>query len=188
MEKPSLPEGYSMRLARLDEAATLNQLIARSAREVGKRDYSDESIESALTGAFGVDTQLLQDQTYFVIESGSDVVAAGGWSRRKTLFGSDARAGREPDLLNPSHDNARIRAFFVAPEHLRRGLGTALLMAGEIAARAEGFSSFELMATRTGRPLYQRNGYVGEQAIQHPVGNGSTIEFFPMIKRDPPEP
>jgi putative acetyltransferase len=184
MEKPSLPPGYTLRLARLDEASEISTLIGRSAREVGSQDYSSAVIEGALTGAFGVDTQLLRDQTYFVIEYSSILVAVGGWSRRRTLFGSDSRSGREPELLDATTDGARIRAFFVHPEHTRLGLGTAILCASESAARAEGFSAFEMMATRTGRHMYQRHGYTGDTSIQHPVGDGVAIEFFPMSKRD----
>lgn len=185
MAKPALPAGYRLRLARLEETDALDRLIARSAREVARGDYADAAIEGALQGAFGVDTQLLRDGTYFVVEHREQPVAVGGWSRRRTLFGSDARADRDPALLDPATDGARIRAFFVHPDHLRRGLGTALLTAGEIAARAEGFRSFELMATRTGRPLYLRHGYRGDVGVQHPLDNGVSIEFFPMSKADP---
>jgi putative acetyltransferase len=185
MEKPGLQNGYRLRLAQLADAEEIGSLIARSAREVGSQDYSSASIEGALTGAFGVDTQLLRDQTYFVIEHQGALVAAGGWSRRRTLFGSDARSGREPDLLDPAIDSARIRAFFVHPAHVRLGLGSALLCASEVAARAEGFRSFQMMATRTGRPLYQRFGYSGDEPINHPVGDHTTIEFYPMSKQDP---
>jgi GNAT superfamily N-acetyltransferase len=172
-------------LAQLSDAGEIGFLIGRSAREVGRQDYTAASIEGALTGAFGVDTQLLRDQTYFVIEFQDALVAAGGWSRRRTLFGSDARSDREPALLDAAVDSARIRAFFVHPEHVRLGLGSALLCASEAAARAEGFSSFQMMATRTGRPLYQRFGYSSDEPINHPVGEHATIEFFPMSKQDP---
>jgi len=185
MEKPGLPSGYQLRTAELADADAISTLIQRSARDVGGQDYETSVIEGALTGAFGVDTQLLKDRTYFVIEHAGVLVASGGWSRRRTLFGSDTRREREPELIDPVTENARIRAFFVHPEHLRRGLGTALLMASEAAARCEGFASFELMGTRTGRPLYRRHGYKDAHPVHYPVGDGLTIEFFPMSKRDP---
>ncbi len=185
MEKPGLPVGYQLRLAAQHDAVQIGDLITLSARAVGGQDYAAAEIEGALTGAFGVDTQLLRDQTYFVVEYGDLLVAAGGWSRRRTLFGSDSRSEREPALLDPATDGARIRAFFVHPDHLRLGLGTAILSASEAAARAEGFSAFELMATRTGRPMYVRYGYAGDLPLLHPVGADLTIEFYPMSKRDP---
>jgi putative acetyltransferase len=184
MEKPGLPHGYQLRLAQMTDADRIGELIRCSARGVGTQDYRTEEIEGALLGAFGVDTQLLRDHTYFVIEHEGDLVAAGGWGRRRTLFGSDARVGREPELLDPKTDAARIRAFFVHPAHVRCGLGTALLNASEAAARAEGFMAFEMMATRTGRTMYQRFGYVGDTPLHHPVGNNLTIEFYPMSRVD----
>jgi len=185
MEKPGLPPGYRLRTAELADVDAISALIQRSARDVGGQDYEAAVIEGALTGAFGVDTQLLRDRTYFVIEHGGALVAAGGWSRRRTLFGSDSRHDREPELIDPTKEKARIRAFFVDPGHLRRGLGTALLMASEAAARTEGFVGFELMGTRTGRPLYRRHGYAEDPSLHYPVGNGLSIEFFPMSKHDP---
>jgi GNAT superfamily N-acetyltransferase len=184
MEKAELPHGYFLRLAQVADADRIGELIQCSARCVGAFDYSSEEIEGALLGAFGVDTQLLRDQTYFVIETNGDLVAAGGWSRRRTLFGSDARTGREPELLSPTTDSARIRAFFVHPRHIRCGLGTALLRASETAAKTEGFVAFEMMATRTGRKMYQRFGYEGDTPVHHPVGNGVSIEFYPMSRVD----
>jgi putative acetyltransferase len=184
MEKPGLPAGYTLRIAGLTDTEELDRLIAASARGVGAQHYAEAVIEGALQGSFGVDTQLLRDGTYFAVEHAGHIVAAGGWSRRRTLFGSDARSNREPDLLDPAIDRARIRAFFVHPDHVRRGLGTALLSASEAAAREEGFLGFEMMATLTGRPLYQRFGYVGDTAIHHPVGENLTIEFYPMARSD----
>jgi putative acetyltransferase len=185
MQKPGVPAAYTLRHASLVDAAEIGRLIETSAREVGGKDYDAAVIEGALTGAFGVDTQLLRDQTYFVVEHDGLIVAAGGWSRRRTLFGGDTRRDREPELIDPKTDSARIRAFFVHPAHVRQGLGTAILMASEAAARTEGFTSFELMGTRTGRPLYLRYGYVGAEPIQYAVGADVAIEFFPMSKRDP---
>ncbi len=184
MEKPGLPAGYTLRVAGLADVGELDLLIGASARGVGAQHYAEAVIEGALQGAFGVDTQLLRDGTYFAVEHHGRIVAAGGWGRRRTLFGSDARSGREPELLDPNIDRARIRAFFVHPDHVRRGLGTALLCASEAAARKEGFLGFEMMATLTGRPLYQRFGYVGDTAIHHPVGENLTIEFYPMARSD----
>ena len=108
MESPG--GGYHLRLGQVGDADRIGELIRCSARAVGVQDYTTEEIEGALLGAFGVDTQLLRDQTYFVIENEDlDLVACGGWSRRRTLFGSDARTGREPELLDPRTDPAKIR-------------------------------------------------------------------------------
>src|SRR5688500_8082696 len=115
------------RNATIEDVGALGELIGASARELGKRDYTLQQIEAALKGAWGVDRQLIVDKTYFVVEAEKKLVGCGGWSRRKTLFGSDAHAGREPELLDPRKDAARIRAFFVHPDFARRGIGRKLL-------------------------------------------------------------
>jgi GNAT superfamily N-acetyltransferase len=160
----------------------IEALIARSARGLSADDYRPSQVESALRGAFGVDTQLLSDQTYFVVEEDGRLVGCGGWSYRSTLFGSDARAGRDSSALDPRTQAAKIRAFFVDPASARRGIGSMLLEHCENEARAHGFSAVELMATLPGVKLYAARGYAGSPMVHFDVGNGETIEFIPMRK------
>jgi GNAT superfamily N-acetyltransferase len=173
---------YRIRPARLGEIPTLEALIARSIRTLGANDYTPAQIEGALRGAFGVDTQLIRDQTYFVIEL-DEIVGCGGWSYRQTLFGGDARTERDPAVLDPTKDAAKIRAFFIDPDHSRKGFGAALLDHCEAAARAQGFAHCELMGTLPGVRLYAARGYVALPSIRYPVGPDITIEFVPMRKR-----
>ena len=163
----------------------IEALIAASAHGLGVGDYTQAQIEGALRGAFGVDTQLLKDGSYFVAEAGTTLVGCGGWSFRRALFGSDARADRDPQPLDPRTDAAKIRAFFVHPEWARRGIGAALLERCEEAARAAGFTRFELMATLPGVRLYGARGYQAGDLIRWPLPNGLAIEFVPMSKRAP---
>ena len=130
-------------------------------RELQRQDYTELQIEGALETIFGVDTTLIDDGTYLVVESDSEIVACGGWSKRRTLFGGDRWTRREDDLLDPAVDAAKIRAFFVHPAWARRGVGTLLLESCENAARAAGFRRFEMGATLTGVHLYQRRGDLG---------------------------
>jgi GNAT superfamily N-acetyltransferase len=173
---------YYLRPATRADQGALQQLIARSARELGAQDYKPEQIEGALRGAFGVDTQLIDDGTYFVAELNGQLVGCGGWSRRRTLFGGDARAERDAGELDPSVDAAKIRAFFVDPDHARRGIGRALLQRCESEARARGFTRFELMGTLPGVRLYQAFGYQPGEMVRYPVSDGVSIEFVPMRK------
>ena len=133
----------------------LSRLIGIATRELGRGDYSEEQIEAALGTALGVDSQLVRDGTYFVAEAGGSLVACGGWSSRKTLFGSDGNGDRQPESLDPARDGARIRAFFVHPDWARQGLGRRMLELCEAEARANGFRSAELMATSAGRAPLQ---------------------------------
>ena len=182
IEKPIARMAFGIRIATMEDIPAISSLIKLSARQLGKPDYSDAQIEGALLSAWGVDSQLVQDGTYFVMEAGESLAACGGWSRRKTLFGSDAIAAREPALLDPVTDSARIRAFFVHPNFARRGLGTQLLKHCEEAARREGFRTAELVATLPGEKLYSRYGYRSVETIEHRLGHNLSIRFVRMVK------
>lgn len=171
-----------LRNATAADIPALNALIARSARGLSRQDYRPEQIEGALQGAFGVDTQLLADETYFVVEEQGRIVACGGWSFRSTLFGGDARAGRDSSILDPKTQAAKIRAFFVDPDHARRGIGSLLLEHCERQARAHGYARVELMATLPGVRLYAARGYVGAAMVRFELGSAEFIEFIPMQK------
>ena len=178
-----LPPGYLLRLATADDRAALETLIALSARTLGAADYSAAETEGALRGAFGVDTQLIRDGTYFVVEQAGQLVGCGGWSRRRTLFGGDARPDRDAAELDPRRDAAKIRAFFVHPGFVRRGIGAAILDRCERDAMAHGFTRFELMGTLPGVRLYAARGYVAGDPIDWPLGDGLAIKFVPMTKQ-----
>jgi GNAT superfamily N-acetyltransferase len=173
----------TIRPARLGERAALQELIAESARGLSRADYSDAQIEGAIAEIFGVDTDLIHDGTYMAAEQAGQVVGCGGWSRRKTLFGGDQYAAREPQFLTPGQDAAKIRAFFVRPAWARQGIGRAILQRCEDEARAAGFSSFELMATRPGQRLYAAMGYQAGPPVEYPLrAAGISITFVPMTK------
>ncbi len=175
---------YRLRAATLDDVPALRELIARSIRALGAADYSAAQIEAALRGAFGVDTALVRDGTYLVaVTETGQIVACGGWSRRRTLFGSDTRDDRDESWLDARSEAAKIRAFFVDPAHARRGLGRSILARSEAEAIQAGFSAFELMATLPGVRLYEKCGYVAADPISHPLQDGLTIRFVPMHKR-----
>jgi len=171
-----------LRLAVIDDVPELNALIAASVRILQAPDYTESQREAALTSVYGVDTQLIADQTYFVAEVDGTIVACGGWSKRKTLFGADHCAGREDSLLDPSTDAAKIRAFFVHPNWSRRGIGTKLLEACESAAQAAGFKNFEMGATLTGVALYKARGYREVEEIEVPLANGESLPIVRMEK------
>jgi GNAT superfamily N-acetyltransferase len=110
------------------------------------------------------------------------LAGCGGWSKRRTLFGADRGPGREPELLDPLIDAAKVRAIFVHPEFARRGLGSLILAAVEDAARAAGFTRFEMGSTLTGVPLYRLKGYVEIERIAVPLKNGEALPVVKMVK------
>ena len=173
-------EPVKIRKAILADVPSIDALIAASARVLGADDYSAEQIEAALLGAWGADTEIIRDGTYFVGEVADELVLCGGWSRRATLFGGDAHDRRESRLLDPRTEAARIRAFFVDPRWARRGLASRLLALCEGEARAAGFVATELVATLPGERLYARHGYVSAGRRSYVLPGGCSIVFVPM--------
>ncbi|MBL4659652.1 MAG: GNAT family N-acetyltransferase [Alcanivoracaceae bacterium] len=173
---------YQTRLAHLDDIEQISKLIQLSARKLAGKFYKKSTIESALTGAFGVDTQLIKDQTYYLICNKDEMIACGGWSYRKTLFGSDTNNLRDAKKLNPKTKAAKIRAFFIHPEYARQGLGLQLLNLCEEMARKRGFKQAQLMSTLSGIDFYKKNGYQGDEYIDHNMDESNKIKFLPMIK------
>jgi len=172
-----------MRKASTSDGPSIAALIARSARGLSRDHYTEQQIEGALAGAFGLDSSLVHDRTYYVVcDARGDLVACGGWSRRRTIFGGDARAGRDDAPLDPRREAARIRAFFIDPQHARRGLAGKILERCEADARAEGFTALELMATLPGLKFYERNGFAAGEPVQIPLPGGVEITFVPMRK------
>lgn len=180
-------EDLRFRPAVLADVLRLTELIEASVRHLQAEDYSPTQIVGALGTWLGVDTQLIADGTYFVVEPAGEaarLVACGGWSRRKTPYGSDHRPERDDSLLDPRTDAAKIRAFFVHPAWARRGMGSRILELCEEAARAEGFTRFEMGATLTGVPLYRRHGYVERERIELPLENGESLPIVRMTRED----
>lgn len=174
---------YTIRPASYYDIPTLEMLIADSARGLSGEDYTPEQIEAAITYIFGVDSELVNDGTYFaVMDENGGYMACGGWSKRRTLFGGDHYAGRKSGLLDPEKDAAKIRAFFVHPAHARKGVGKALLEHCEAEARRHGFKEAELMATLPGVKLYRQYGYIGDEVQNFRQLNGVEVPFVPMRK------
>lgn len=174
---------FRIRTAAAEDIPALHALIESSVRGLQAGDYTPEQMDGALGTVFGVDTQLIADGTYFVVETETGQMAGcGGWSKRKTLFGSDQVAVREPELLDPATDAAKIRAFFVHPTWARRGVGTLLLEQCEQAARAAGFRQFEMGATITGEKMYRVRGYEPVERLEVPLVNGAKLPIIRMRK------
>lgn len=172
-----------IRLATLNDIDVLNNLIQASVRGLSREEYSPDEIDGGLQDIFGVDTRLIQDETYYVIEDERDtIVACGGWSKRRTLYGGNQFIDREDELLIPTTDPAKIRAFFVHPDHARKGYGRMLLRYCEQQAQGHGFSSFEMMATLPGVKLYEKCGYLKDSETYRHLSNGCTLGFFKMQK------
>jgi len=173
---------FLLRLATDADLPAIATLIDASVRGLSVGIYSREQIDSGLRFVFGADTQLIADRTYFLIEDDGEIVASGGWSRRRTLYGGDRHKSGPDPLLDPRVDAARIRAFFVHPSRARRGLARMLFEACLEAARREGFSAFELGATLPGVPLYRALGFTGDERVDASLPDGVVLPIVRMTR------
>jgi len=164
----SAAPAFSHRLAVMGDLPELRALMDLSIRKlIGA--YLDEAGVAASFEIMGVDTQLIEDGTYFAVESAGRIVGCGGWSRRATLFGGDHSGGRNARLLDPAAEPARVRAMYTHPDFARRGIGRLVLSLCEAAAAHEGFRSLELVATVAGEPLYAAAGFSVIERIAVPT-------------------
>lgn len=175
---------FVIRKATFEDQSEIENLIAESVRGLSRDDYNDQQIELSIKSVFGVDKELIADQTYFVVESEDGrIIGCGGWSKRQTLYGASVyEQSRDSNLLNPEIDSAKIRAFFIHPDFARKGIGTAILEACENEAKSFGFKSAEMMATLPGVKLYAVRGYESDQQVKVPIGENEEIICIRMNK------
>jgi GNAT superfamily N-acetyltransferase len=179
---PFFTTNWQPRLARDPDIPALAELIRISSRALQAPYYSAAQIEAALGPIFAVDRQLIRDGTYFVIDQNSTIIGCGGWSKRKSLYGGDSERPSEDDMLDPTSDAARIRAFFVHPSWVRRGIGKSILQACEQAIISANFLKADLVATLAGEPLYSAFGYSVIERYEIPMTNGLNLPVVRMSK------
>ena len=169
------------KIATLDGAENIKALMALSMAKLLPDVLTPKQVERS-TESMGLDTQLLEDGTYFLIYHDKKLVGCGGWSRRRTLYGGNHTVGRNDDFANPSTESAKIRAMYTHPDHTRQGIGKLILSLGENAARAEGFISIELGATASGILLYEKCGYSVIGDLAKPDATGVIVPIILMRK------
>jgi GNAT superfamily N-acetyltransferase len=176
-----MPAEFTIRLARPEDAEGLRPLMHAAIGELLQPFLPQELVEASRE-VMGLDTQLIADGTYYVVEHDGLAVGCGGWSRRATLFGGDHSAGRSAALLDPATDPARVRAMYTRPGWTRRGVGRLVLETCEAAAAAEGFGACELAATLGGEPLYRASGYTVVEPFEADTSTGLAIPLLRMRK------
>ena len=172
--------GIGHRIAGLADIEALRTLMNAAISGLQK-PFLDSRQIAASQSIMGLDTQLISDGTYFIIELDGALAGCGGWSRRATLYGGDQSAGRNAALLDPGVDAARLRAMYTAPDHVRKGVGRTIIGLCEAAAGREGFTTMELMATLAGEPLYLACGYAPIGRVVEDAG-GVAIPLVRMRK------
>jgi GNAT superfamily N-acetyltransferase len=176
----SVDMALTSRIAALADVPVLMPVIEAAIADLQKGFLTDAQIASS-RAIMGLDTQLIEDGTYFVVESAGSVAGCGGWSRRATLYGGDHSAGRDAALLDPTREPAKVRAMYTHPAYTRRGVGRLILTRCERAAAAEGFTTLELMGTLSGRPLYENYGFVVVEELED-AGGGIPVPLVRMRK------
>ena len=171
----------TLRLATRADMPEMSTLMSAAIGQLMPAFLTPEQVQGSHE-TMGIDTQLIDDDTYFAVEDEGMIVGCGGWSRRTTLYGGNHSAGRDDTPLDPSKDAARVRAMYTHPDHARRGIGKMIIEAAETAARAEGFSRTTLGATLAGEPLYTKCGYVEVERHLRPAANGAVITLLVMVK------
>jgi len=172
---------FRSRLATLADVPRLTAVMDAAISEL-QRAYLDDAQIEASRAVMGIDTQLIEDGTYFVIETiDGDVAGCGGWSRRGTMYGNDHSPGRDAKLLDPEVDAARVRAMYTSPAYARRGVGRLVLQLCEAAAAAEGYTRLELVGTLAGEPLYAAYGFVPVERLDASVTDVS-VPCVRMVK------
>ena len=167
----------TIRVATTDDVPRLEPLVAAAIEELQVGFLTEDQIRSS-NAIMGIDSQLVDDGTYYVVECDGDVAGCGGWSRRATLYGGDHSAGRDSALLDPTTDAARVRAMYTHPAFVRRGVGRLVLSRCEEDAAAEGFTRLELMATMSGLPLYRAAGFEAIEEVTDDTGG----EPVPLVR------
>jgi GNAT superfamily N-acetyltransferase len=172
----------TQRLASREDIPTISRIMERAIAELQRPFLSPEQIAASHL-SMGLDTQLIDDGTYFLIERDGAAAGCGGWSRRATLYGGNhATALRDDRLLDPATEPARIRAMYTDPDFARQGVGRLILGLCEAAAREAGFKRLEMMATRAGEPLYTACGYRVIQQVDRMAENGVAVPGAVMGK------
>jgi len=170
--------------SRLAVAADVPQLTALMDQAIAQlqRAFLDDAQIASSRAIMGIDTELIDDGTYFVVEWKADIAGCGGWSRRATLYGGNQTPGRDSNLLDPAVDPARVRAMYTNPAYARRGVGRLILSLCEAAAAAEGFTRLELMSTLSGEPLYTAYGFRPLERLVDATGGAGV----PLVRMEKP--
>lgn len=158
------------RWATMDDLPALKAVMQRAIDTLQADVLTPEQVVAS-HAVMGLDTQLVKDGTYLIAERDGAIAGCGGWSNLATLFGGDHSTDlRDPELLDPARDPAKIRAMYTDPAHVRQGVGKLVLKTCEEAAAAAGFTSAEMMATLAGEQLYTVSGYQAVERVEVMAG------------------
>lgn len=174
---------FTHRWATEDDIPAIAALMDRAIGQLQTAFLTPEQVAASRL-SMGLDTQLIADRTYLLVEDEDGrLVGCGGWSYRATLYGGSHNPALRNDApVDPATDPARIRAMYTDPDFTRRGIGRIVLSVNEAAAKDAGFARAELMATLAGEPLYLAAGYEPIERVDKMTANGVAVPGVRMGK------
>lgn len=149
-------------LAHLNDYKEIFNLINLSAKNLQKYHYSDKDIEIALQLVNGFD-KLIESRTFYKLTLDKKIVACGGYK-----------------LIDDKV--AELKTFFVHPKYARQGLASKLLNKCISECTKKNIIMLKLVATLTGKPLYEKFGFIPQEEELFPLINGSKFKLIHMHK------
>ena len=176
-----VPFMFTYRKAEIQDIPGIEELMDLSISKVLGKLTNKKELEASYE-SMGLDTKLLEDNSYFLIFEGNNLIGSGGYSIRKTLFGGNHTPNRSDDLLVPGKEPSKIRAMYTHPNWIRKGVGSMILELSENESKKLGFNKAELMATISGILLYQHRGYIVDEEIEYESRAGNKVKMYRMFK------
>jgi len=161
----------SIRVARLDDATTVEQVLQTSYPALMAGVYESALLARALPLMTRANPKLLGTGTYYLAEAGGEVVGCGGWSLEK------------PGTTSVKPGVGHIRHFGTAETWTGRGVGRAIYGRCETNARAAGVRLFECYASRNGEPFYTALGFRRIASIEVPMGSDVAFPSLYMSRQ-----
>lgn len=162
----------AIRTASLDDLSALDHLFARSYMRLLAPDYEPSVLMTAVPVMARAQPDLLRSGLFFVAHTQEGaIMGAGGWSLNAP--------GGKPGQRGVGH----IRHVATDPDHVRQGVGSALLSYILLHAKASGMMQMHCQSTRTAVPFYEAMGFDLHGEINLPLRGGLEFPAVLMVAR-----
>lgn len=160
----------TIRIAEPNDAGRVSAVLAASYGAVYADWYPADVLAAALPTLTAARAELLSSKRFYIAETLAGPIACGGWSTQRSGSGHGERGV------------AYVRQFATEPNHLRRGVGGAILEYSIRQARAAGCVDMEVDASLPGERFYASYGFErrGEHALV--IGGKHRFQFVRMSR------
>ena len=146
-KQPGQGAGLVLRHATIADLAMLDGLYSRAYPALLKSSYPPSTLVLALPLIARANPRLLRSGTFWVAEREGAILGAGGWSWTGPQGG-----------VGPRH-MAHMRHLVTHPDHVRQGIGTAIVAHVLDEAAAAGVRLLDCQATMAAVPFYAALGF-----------------------------